>query len=318
MDSAERLSLTCPERLDLAARALLVAPHADTRLTLIQELDLLGIEAHVADENLYRALQTLDSEERYALLIVQLDQLGPDGRDFLNKVSFSHPGVRTIILSDAANDSAPLSLTPSRTRKLVSQTATPHDVALSALRSLANHHYDLELVQVMQQALPTFMEARILTLQEPFLRAGSSMLAPITAMTEIAGEGLWGRLLLSTHENIARAYAETALDRPPRNRDELWDALGELTNLFASEVRRFYDSRGLESTQSPPTIIEGASVLVRQASSPLSVVVPFKHRDFAEPLYAEWIISHKSPDRITENSESGFTASDGTDSITFL
>jgi|GEM_PF-3063017 len=319
MALAEDLPIEQTPPLEIPARALLVGTPVELRLDLLRELDQMGIEAHVADESLYRTLQTLGADERFAMMIVHKERLGTDGYDFLRKVSFSHPGMRQVLIEHSPSSWSPDdALASPRTRKLCGANTSAGEIAESANRALCHHHYDQTLVGVMQRALPSFVGGDKLAAHEAFLRASASMMAPITAMTEIAGEGLWGRLLLSTHESIAAAYAASVLGREPATRDELWDALGELANLFASEIRRYYDSQGLESTQSPPTILEGQSVLVRQASSPLSVVVPFKHSAFAEPIYAEWVLSHKSPNRPATKLDDEARRASGGESITFL
>lgn len=283
----------------VGVRGMLIGLDESVRQAVVDGLLHAGITPDLATDDLHWTLRCLESDNRYAFAVVDADALGGDFAGFVEDLRFALPQLRLVVRCGADGGGERSELAGPESASVRDQS--PEALVAATVAAVTTHQYDRGAVCALSASLPTVLADSGWPLQAsaqaPFLRASAQALAPVSAMIDVGGADLWGRVVVGSHARAARRFTEVVRGRSPRSREEVWDTLGELSNLVGAEVRRHYRGRGLESHQSPPTILEGERVLVRQMNAPFSLVVPYRFEGHNEPTFVEWILAGKVADR---------------------
>ena len=292
-----------PEPMTLAGRVVLVgldqARSAELRVSLRER----GLNPHVLDEGSTDRHPAIEAIDPVAVLAITVDRPGDDGRAYLERIKSAQPGLLVLAIAELHGASSQGTMPGLPADAVVDRDSDSDTIASHIAGLLRRHHYDPDVLRFIEQALPALLGSDWAVPLPAFVRSSAGLLAPTSALIEIGGPGLWGRLALSMHHEVARSHAERVLQRSARHHDEIWDVLGEQLNIFASMLRNHYAARGLDSSQSTPTVVVGEHVIVRNPSRMFSLVVPFDVPSTGNPLYVEWTLAHKGIERPREETK---------------
>jgi CheY-specific phosphatase CheX len=220
------------------------------------------------------------------------------------RVIYDHPGLKVIVTGVPTDSEDLVRLQGLRVSDIHCAPVEPAVLADTAVDALEDHEYDDEVVACLSSCLGEILvETRIeVEALPPVVRVGPRTLAEVTAVVELTGD-VEGRISASASPLLFGRVARGWLGGRPSCKDAIWDAAGELINRVAGLVRSHYTSRGLDTRQSPPSVIDGAGVSLRTMANRPSMVVAFSVNRFSEPMYVELLIGSKRPDQIEEADE---------------
>lgn len=170
---------------------------------------------------------------------------------------------------------------------------------------LDGHHYDDRVVDAIVEMTTRTLKMSVTDLDVEatahFVRYDARMLGRVSAMIDVMGTGLVGKVMISAalewFETQSRAML--AVDEP--NESMISDAAAEISNLLAADVRTHYLARGLDSVMGTPTVFGGSDVFVRIYSPRPSLVVRFESAAFETPFFVEWLLERKGEDQEGES-----------------
>lgn len=268
-----------------------LAPGASTA-AMTTALEARGIQAYCGTG----VLHLIRRDPWFVLIVARLASLSPGEVDDLRQLLYDRPTIKLIVIADSPHNREVQLMRFLGLKRVLTEPLDVDEVAAAAGRELADHHFDPRVVVVLRSCVPRILgDARIHV--GPALvqmRVSAQVLAPITALVEVSGADLVGRVMVSGDPDVLSTLARHWLDEEPRTRDALWDAVGELANHLAAEIRQHYYARGLTSHQSPPIVVEGAGTQIRQHSRAPGLVFSFSVEGSEHPVFVEWLVSHKA------------------------
>lgn len=177
----------------------------------------------------------------------------------------------------------------------------PVDQIVAAVRErLDTHYYDERIVEALVSSTKRTLSSSVDELapeaRETFIRYDVRMLGEVTAMLDIMGTGLVGKVMVSGPSPWFEFQSRALLGVDQPNQSMISDMAAEISNVVAADVRRHYLSRGLDSVMGTPTVFGGSDVFVRIYSPRPSLVVRFESSLFDAPLFVEWLLERKGED----------------------
>lgn len=272
-------------------------PGGDTAATMTRALEARGIQAYCGTG----VLHLIRRDPWFVLIVARLATLSPGEVDDLRQLLYDRPTIKLIVIADSPHNREVQLMRFLGLKRVLTEPLDVDEVAAAAGRELADHHFDPRVVVVLRSCVPRILgDARILVAPALVqMRVSAQVLAPITALVEVAGADLVGRVMVSGDPGVLSTLARHWLGEEPRTRDALWDAVGELANRLAAEIRQHYFARGLTSHQSPPIVVEGAGTQIRQHSRAPGLVFSFAVEGSEHPVFVEWLVSHKATAEFT-------------------
>ena len=284
-------------------RAMLVGMAADHAETLAGKLRSRGIQAQISTPELRAQVRR---DPWHVLIIARLAGLGRAEIAELQQLLYENPSLKLVVIARDADEADVATLRALGLRRVLSEPIGVDAIANAAAAELAQHHFDPQVVDALRVSLVQLLADSPITVKPALvqMRVSSQVLARTTALVEISGSDLVGRITLSGDPTVLAKLAEHWLGEVPRTRDAIWDAAGELANRVAAEIRTHYYQRGLNSIQSPPIVIESADAEIRQASKKPGLVFSSAVEGFDSEVHLEWFISHKSAVEFTQPASS--------------
>ena len=267
------------------------APGA-TAAAMTEALEARGIQAYCGTG----VLHLIRRDPWFVLIVARLATLSPGEVDDLRQLLYDRPTIKLIVIADSQGNREVQLMRLLGLKRVLTEPLDVDEVAAAAGRELADHHFDPRVVVVLRSCVPRILGDAHIHVAPALvqMRVSAQVLAPITALVEVAGADLVGRVMVSGDPEVLSTLARHWLGEEPRTRDALWDVVGELANRLAAEIRQHYYARGLTSFQGPPVVIEGVGSQIRQHSRAPSLVFSFAVAGSDHHVFVEWLIAHKS------------------------
>ncbi len=167
------------------------------------------------------------------------------------------------------------------------------------------HHYDDRILSALVETTTRILTSNVaelgLEVTETFIRYDARMLGQVTAMLDIMGTGLVGKVMISGAADWFELQSRAMLGIDQPNQSMISDMAAEISNVVAADVRTHYLGRGLDSVMGTPTVFGGSDVYVRIYSPRPSLVTRFESPLFEAPLFVEWLLERKGEDQAGED-----------------
>jgi chemotaxis protein CheX len=110
---------------------------------------------------------------------------------------------------------------------------------------------------------------------KPFLKADRAALGDVSAIIGITGVAS-GSMALTFTESAIRAIVNNLLGiQSAEVNEELWDAVGELTNMICGDARRRLSEEGISLQAGIPTIVSGKNHSIAHINNGPRLAIPF-------------------------------------------
>ena len=258
------------------ARVLLIERRPGSLGHLGQGLAMQGL-SYAAAHGFSQASEKLQFDSRIALCVTD----STDDERGRTELLYRYPGLQWVV--SAARTRSSIVLGP---RDVIAGPA-PEQLFEATLLALRAHPYDQGILDALDAALriqwATFGPAS----GAHFIRRDARSLEAVTAMVEVGGQGVWGRLVFSASEKVLFREARRVHSSVPSSLDMVTDMASESANRLASDVRRYYRAHGLTSTQGAPVTVAGQGVRITPICDTASLVV--EHRaSTGDRVFCEW------------------------------
>ena len=299
VDAAEqRLDLVTKDGPVMPVRAVLMGVAQGDATAVSTELRERGLQAYAGASDL---LKVVRKDPWCVMIIAQLSGLTRFEIEALRQVLYDKPSIKLVLIATPQHERAVHLFSVLGYARSLPEPFDAAMVARSAIEELAGHHFDSRVVDALRTSMLRILGNTPISIKpaQVAMRVSSQALARTTALVEVSGSDLVGRLTLSGEPRVLNRLARHWLGDEPRTHDYMLDAIGELANRLASDVRNHYYARGLTSHQSPPLVIEGTDISIRQHTKMPGLAFSFQidtHSDDAasDAFNVEWFISHKS------------------------
>ena len=283
--------------LVVPVRAVSLGSSDSRHRQLKQALARSGVATHLVDPNSAAPFALIEKDPRISVLGVRVGELGRRQQDSLLSLIYDQPGLTVFVIG--AIPAYAKRLRELGVRHLFDASVPPHEIAQAVVESLSDHHIDSTIAESLGSTLSRSLIDTDMALTElaPFMRVSASLLGHVSAIVVIGGDDISGRVVVAGPKNFFERVSRGWLGKKPATKEMLWDAAGELCNRATGLVRAHYASRGLNSRQATPTIIEGNDAAIRGMTAKPGLVVPFEVKSIAEPAYIELVVAAKVPDR---------------------
>lgn len=300
------------KKFTIPSRILVVEDNLYIQKLVSFYVEEFGLEAIVAEDG-NEALDIMETEDRLSAIITDINMPGLNGIEFIRRATYLHPNVFTIVVSAEVEEDQQQELKNLGVTYIVDKAIKGEDLYKILKNYVNTHQYDTKIISHLGMRVPQIInnydpDIRI-NLENPFLRASSSLLGRVSACVDIGGIGLCGSLVLSGTPGLFTHIVRRWLQAERTDRDLLWDAMGELANQIASSIRDLYLNNISQCIISAPRIVEGDRVRQRYLTSSQSLVLPFKINERKNFLFVEWVLTEdknsvvKSPSRSLVNRE---------------
>ena len=274
-------------------RAVLIGLTGEPARAIGERLQERGIKAYAGNNGVF---QLIRKDPWFVMVIARLSGMSPGDIDKLKKLMFDKPTLKVILLAAEPLHREVEPLRELGIRRLLPDPTDAAEIARLAGEELADHHFDPKVVEFLRTSVPRVLADAPIKVHPALvqMRVSAQVLARTTALVEVAGADLVGRLTVSGDPTVMSRLARHWLGEEPRTRDAMWDAVGELANRLAGEIRQHYYARGLASHQAPPLVLEGTDTEIRQHSKTPGLVFSFAVERGDKEVHVEWFVSHKS------------------------
>jgi CheY-specific phosphatase CheX len=239
------------------------------------ELEAVGLRVLHA-QSVDEALKLLRQNPLVGLLLAE-GQLAEGGvPSMIETVRRVHPDLPVLWITERAGcDEA-----TSRAAVVLPPTSTAADVRANADELLRRHLYSDEIAELITRTVVDVMARSFnttVTPGVPYLKANRNTMGPITAIVSFAGEGVQGRLLVSsTQDYLATVFRRVVMGSRPVNSEEAEDLAGETANQVAGAAKAWFVARGRPFEITAPLYVCGDMTAVRYKAGKPSLVVPFE------------------------------------------
>lgn len=157
--------------------------------------------------------------------------------------------------------------------KIAGTTLTEADLAAHIVNAVKNIFSTMVFIDDITDSYP---------LEKPV----SHFTCSISAMVGLGGDSM-GMVGIHMPEELGREVTASMLGMEPdeiEGEGDIHDAVGELANMLAGEIKMIFSDRGMSVCLSTPSVIAGKEYSLEVVSSGTAVVVPFdrgEHRFLA-------------------------------------
>ena len=110
---------------------------------------------------------------------------------------------------------------------------------------------------------------------KPFLKKDQIASGDVSGVIGLTGDAKGSLALSFTASCIFAILSNMLGETYTELNDEIYDAVGELTNMISGDARKHLEAEGLIITAAIPTIISGRNHIIKHIVSGPSIIIPF-------------------------------------------